>query len=311
MIANAFLGNERAFHTFKFNPAAVQWNYSNNTRSFDTLGGRVVQVLSARIDGLAVTGVAGSRDELQKIAKNLQNIMRYHTNTQEPVLFKVPSRNWNFQVYLQSVNNLGWDVQTVVYPYQLNLAVVDDLSGVKAQELGKQMLDRLAEGIGYNPDVHGGNAPAFSDLVNSLQLTYPTVQNGIDEGDEPADGSSGGKGSGTVDTSGSAAIKKVAAYVFKTYPKAINLGIYNCRHIKDSTTWSQHAWANGLDIGGDIIYLNTIALDLLKQARAGTLPIAQILWKQKNLMSGGAVYDHTDHIHISGDPMSTGTPPCA
>lgn len=319
-ISSAFLGNSNVFHTFKFNPYAVNWSYSDNTRSFDTLGGRVVQLLSAKLDGMTVQGVAGSRAELQKTARDLKNIMDFHIKTQDPVSFKVPSREWDFLVYLQSVGNLGWDVQTVVYPYQLNLSVVNDLSGIKTKEINAQTLDRLATGIGYNPNVHGGDGPGFAELVNNLQLAYKTQNTGgIDEGDEGGGADTGGGGGGetpapgTTDTAGTAAIRQVKSYVFGTYSKAVNLGIYNCRKIKDSSSWSQHAWANGLDIGanGNSNYLNTIASDLLGKARGGKLPIAQILWQKTNLLSGGSVYDHTDHIHISGDPMYSGTPPCA
>lgn len=203
MLAQAFLGNEVYFHTFKFNPSSVNWQYSNNTKSFDTLGGRVVQVLSSQVSRMSVTGVAGSRPELQRLAKNLKGIMDYHIRTQEPVAFKVPSRKWSFLVYLESVGQLGWDVKTVSYPYQLNLAITDDLTGIKNKELTDNILDRLAAGIGYNPNVHGGDALAFSDLVNSLNLSYinqdtedPT---GIDEGGGGTGGSRG-TGGGPVDT---------------------------------------------------------------------------------------------------------------
>lgn len=305
MIANAFLGNERAFHTFKFNPSTVAWNYTNNTRSLDTLGGRVVQVLSSRIDSMSVQGLAGSRSELQRLAKNLKDIMNFHIQTQEPVLFKVPSKDWNFRVYLQGVSNLGWSVQTVVYPYQLEMMVIDDLTGIRSRELETQMLDRLAKEIGYNPNVHGGNAPAFTELVNNLQLEYPNQgAGGADETTETV-------GPAVVDVSGTAAIKQVVAYVYDKYPRATNLGIYNCKKIQGSDSWSQHSWANALDIGGNEAYLNEIAADLLGQARSKKLPIAQILWQKENILTGGSVYDHEDHIHISASPMFTGTPPCS
>jgi hypothetical protein len=114
-----------------------------------------------------------------------------------------------------------------------------------------------------------------------------------------------------IDTSGTPAIDVVYTYVFGKYAGAKNWGIVNCRKILDSNSWSQHAWGNGLDIGGDPRLLDTIANDLYEKAKSGALPIAQLLWKGKNMLTGGSVYDHTDHIHISGSPMKTGTPPCA
>lgn len=114
-----------------------------------------------------------------------------------------------------------------------------------------------------------------------------------------------------IDTSGTPAIDVVYTYVFGKYDGAKNWGIVNCRKILDSNSWSQHAWGNGLDIGGSPVLLDRIAKDLYEKAKSGALPIAQLLWQGKNMLTGGSVYDHTDHIHISGSPMKTGTPPCA
>lgn len=115
-------------------------------------------------------------------------------------------------------------------------------------------------------------------------------------------------GSGQVQAS----VQSVWSAVQARYPKARSAGMFQCRRIAGSSTWSQHAWGNAVDIVGPTsLYMGRIAAWLLAEARANRLPIAQVLWQGKDLLSGGSVSGHYDHIHVSGRPMFSGTPPCA
>lgn len=104
------------------------------------------------------------------------------------------------------------------------------------------------------------------------------------------------------DTLGTHAVDVLYTYVFSKYPNAANWGICNCRRIDGSSTWSNHAWCNALDIGGSVSLLDVIAADLRKKWEQGVLPIAELLWR---------VSGHYNHIHLTGDPKQYGTPPCA
>lgn len=189
MLAKAFIGNENVGHTFSFNPNSVQWSYNTEIQSIDTLGGRVVQLLSVNIDDMTVQGVAGSRKNLQTLGEDIAAIMKYHVKTQRPVYFKVPSRRWNFLVYVESLPQLGWDVQTVSYPFQITLRFEEDLLGTKTTQLRELELSRLNPDIGFNPNFHGGDATSFKEIVSKLRLdlnpaggtaptTTPTAPNG-------------------------------------------------------------------------------------------------------------------------------------
>ncbi|MFM7795322.1 MAG: C40 family peptidase [Candidatus Nitrosotenuis sp.] len=145
-------------HTFAFNPDEVKWSISNNSITRDTIGGRVVQLLSARVEQMTVSGKAGSRAELQRLALNLKKIMDYQTTSQYPVKFSVPSKGWNFKVYVQNVSSLGWDYAATTYPYELTLLVDEDSTGLTNLQIREETLSRLATGIGYVDKYHGGNA---------------------------------------------------------------------------------------------------------------------------------------------------------
>jgi hypothetical protein len=162
--------------TLPVNLYTAQWAYQDNVASTDTIGGRVVQLLSVQITDLSVTSVAGGRRELQKVADGIKSIMNFHIKTQRPARFVVPSRAWHMSVYVRAMPQIGWDVAATTYPYQLSLAILDDISGVKTKQVSKAALNRLSEGIGYNPAVHGGNTPAFQNLVDTvLKLAPETV----------------------------------------------------------------------------------------------------------------------------------------
>ena len=88
----------------------------------------------------------------------------------------------------------------------------------------------------------------------------------------------------------------------------VNLGIFNCRTIAGSSTWSQHAWAHALDwalhreqADGGTGKIHMQAMDVVVR-RVRERWNCDTQWKVPN---------HWDHCHTSGCPRKTGTPPCA
>ena len=169
------------------NVYTAKWGYKENTVSRDTLGGRVVQLLSVQVTGLSIESVAGSRNELQKMAEAAREIMQYHVTTLRPATFVVPSRKWNFRVYLTDMPQMGWDLASTTYPYQLQFQIDEDLSGIKTAQVESGALTRLYDGIGYNPSLHGGDPKGFEKTVKTVLSASPFYGTG---------GSTGGGGSG-------------------------------------------------------------------------------------------------------------------
>lgn len=157
------------------NPYTANWGYQENAISRDTIGGRVVQLLSVQVTELTVESVAGSRRELQKIAESTRQIMAYHVRTLRPAIFHVPSRNWNFHVYVTAMPQMGWDVGVTSYPYQLTMQIDEDISGVKTKQIEAGALKRLFEGVGYSPAVHGGDPTAFNAIVENVLAASATT----------------------------------------------------------------------------------------------------------------------------------------
>lgn len=114
-----------------------------------------------------------------------------------------------------------------------------------------------------------------------------------------------------LSTIGTPEVDIIVGSVVKEFPNVGNLGIYNCRHIAGSSSWSQHAWAHAVDFGGPTELLNKVANYLYKLTKEHGLPASQILWRGRNMLTGNSVSGHYDHIHVTGLPPKVGIPPCA
>jgi hypothetical protein len=103
-------------------------------------------------------------------------------------------------------------------------------------------------------------------------------------------------------------IASVWQRVYTWFPHAVNLGTFNCRPIADSTTWSEHAWADAWDVSSpQTVKLQTpdAYLDQIVRFIKSLPPkvgVSQILYRIKN---------HYSHAHVDVEPNYTGTPPCA
>jgi hypothetical protein len=106
--------------------------------------------------------------------------------------------------------------------------------------------------------------------------------------------------------------------------------VYACRKIADSSSWSQHSWGNAVDLfpRGDIdshdAVRRAIANFVVKNTTQKTtanlgrkLAVSEVIdhsgrriWTPEK---GWHEYFGTtgDHVHVSGAPLRTGTPPCA
>ena len=114
--------------------------------------------------------------------------------------------------------------------------------------------------------------------------------------------------------------------------KSISFGaVYNCRRILGSTTFSQHAWGNAVDLfptGTEYAEKRarcmTIANAVVWQAKHRTnannrrkLDVAEVIDHENGRMwtpgGGWGPYGGAAglHVHVTAAPKKTGVPPCA
>jgi hypothetical protein len=116
----------------------------------------------------------------------------------------------------------------------------------------------------------------------------------------------------TIHTQGTPAIDKIYTWLHDEFPgQWENWGICVCRRISGSSSWSQHAYCNGLDIHASYSKMDQIAKAAIQATRSHKIPCDQVIWKGWEHIHGGSVYDHYDHVHFTGDPQQSGWPDCA
>lgn len=144
-----------------FDPNSLRWSYTLNTASYETLGGRVVQLLSVKIDSMTWEGDAGSINRLIDVFEKINQIMLHHESTGESVKLNLPNQGWSFEVFVVSFPEMGYDNETVTFNYSLNLEVYEDYSDITTRVMSEE-IDRLLIGIGHAPYWHG---PQSDDYV--------------------------------------------------------------------------------------------------------------------------------------------------
>lgn len=119
----------------------------------------------------------------------------------------------------------------------------------------------------------------------------------------------------TSDTQGTSAIDRIYCTVVQFFPTVESWGICACRRVRGGSNWSQHAYCNAWDIHDESTVMARVADFLV--ANAYQLDVATVIYDRRiwTRDRGWHAYDgtnpHTDHVHVEGYPLRTGTPPCA
>lgn len=135
---------------FRTNPNEVTWNYSLITKTDQTYGGRVVQVLGTKIDDLTVKidcGLGGW-PYLVKVVTFMRDLMVAQRNGQTAV-FEYTTRNWKLKVYAANFP-FADQVTATTRELTLNFKVQEDISGIITTSTISTAIQSLANGIGWD-----------------------------------------------------------------------------------------------------------------------------------------------------------------
>jgi len=167
---------------YPYSPNSVDWNYILNKVSFNTVGGRVTQILSIRIGTITWEGDAGSRQALFDLYTSFKNTQDYQINNElsSPLNFPAPiGSNLNIpqiplSVWARSME-LGWDYQSVTYPYRMQFEV-DEGFGDITQSLTTTEIDNLVKNIGWSNGTNsvGSQTSDYSGVGNNSLLKVNT-----------------------------------------------------------------------------------------------------------------------------------------
>jgi len=134
---------------FRTNPNEVWWNYSLITAVENTYGGRVVQILGAKIDDLVVTIECGRGGwNYQRQVVGFMRDMIADQRKGDPGTFSYTTRNWRLKVFALSVPFQD-SVTATTREIELRFKVQEDVSGVMSSLALSTELARLQDGVGF------------------------------------------------------------------------------------------------------------------------------------------------------------------
>ncbi len=148
---------------FRTNPNEVWWTYSINTVVENTYGGRVVQILGAKVGDLVVTVECGRGgwNYLTQVVGFMRNMINDQRKQGEPGTFLYTTRNWHLKVFALSVPFMD-SVTSTTREIELRFKVQEDVSGVQTNLALSGELARLREGIGFEKNKYNTRDPAYA-----------------------------------------------------------------------------------------------------------------------------------------------------
>jgi hypothetical protein len=143
-------------YNFPFNVNSLNWNYQMNTSSYSTIGGRVTQLLSTRVNTIYLKGDAGSRKKLMDLYAQFKTMQDNQNLHKSSMTLHVPSQGITMNVWLEQMQ-MGWSVDTVTYMYSMAFEADGDMqSGSKlSTAITNDALNRITSGVGFNSNYVG------------------------------------------------------------------------------------------------------------------------------------------------------------
>lgn len=155
--------------TFRFyaNPKQFNWSYTMNKRIDQTYGGRVIQLLSTRIDDFTFTADCGSERwaYMNRVAEFMRDVMIAQRGGR-PATFEYTTRGWKFDAYIVSVP-FADAIEEVLREFQVTMKVQEDVSGLISRNTLTAELRRLQDGLAFKRskynDPRGGSQDQRTD----------------------------------------------------------------------------------------------------------------------------------------------------
>lgn len=186
--------------TFRISPSSINWGFDIHSSVTHTVGGRVVQITGATLRDMTVIGYLGenrkagrSPDRLSDHAgaswrlheaflARCRQIMNHQARDaaktgkmHEPAIFNYPPKDWRWQVYLKSVEDLDGSASIehrtgkFSHGYRLTLFIVqpgsaslvsagaskNEIDAAQAKAISSY-IERISEGIGWRQSQYNG-----------------------------------------------------------------------------------------------------------------------------------------------------------
>lgn len=180
---------------FRIDPDLIDWTWSvqlPQTNVIETIGGRVIQVLGARLDDLTVQGSLGQDHSNAATGQSWQMAQGFLTTVtaimeqqssdatsnalmHPPAVFSYPPKGWTWNVYVKSLTDPDGSSSVILRPgkanqrYVLTMFIVNESSTLtvagtgetgalaqQSQQAITQFMARISDGVGWTANKYTG-----------------------------------------------------------------------------------------------------------------------------------------------------------
>jgi hypothetical protein len=134
----------------RVDPEAIMYNYVLNTKTDETYGGRVIQILSTTVTDLMVPCMAGKggRQYLGQVASFFKDMMIWQRDSQNLGTFSYSPRNISLRVYAAALQ-IDDSTGNITFPFTMMFKVMEDITGQAAGNAIDAEINKLKDGVGY------------------------------------------------------------------------------------------------------------------------------------------------------------------
>lgn len=172
---------------FRTNPNSIVWSYKLNTAVENTYGGRVIQLLSTRMEDLRVTiecGLGGWNYAM-KVAQFMRDMMIDQRNG-EPGTFQYTTRDWNLKVYATSIPFQDRITETT-REINLTFKIQEDISKTITKQTLRAEIAKLRDGIGFERTQFNTGSGVLGDGTTAPTiLSAPNIVEALTTAEIPA-----------------------------------------------------------------------------------------------------------------------------
>ncbi|AEQ21030.1 conserved hypothetical protein [Rhodococcus phage E3] len=181
---------------FRTDPNSIRWTYTVNTKVDETYGGRVIQILSVKVENLTVTADCGMGGwpYMMEVATQFRDLL-VNQRGGAPAVFSYAPRGYKLGCYATAMPfKDAWDA--VAREFTMTFKVQEDISGLVTSSSMSAELARLKEGIGFERNgynYNGGDATKNEGGTQPADKpTDPNILNNLGAG--PINTGTGGIG---------------------------------------------------------------------------------------------------------------------
>ena len=145
----------------------IEWSYGLNTQTIPTYGGEVVQILSAYVDDITISGTISSYQKMEQIFKWFLTYFQVATQgngvasdprfVEKPVVMTYAERGWTVKFKPTSLPGYRLGTEVVAPTWQISGSVVEgdqemNAATLEAARVNGFDFNTLHGGIGYDED---------------------------------------------------------------------------------------------------------------------------------------------------------------